>query len=59
MPQIVYVDEYQPSSARVTLGDPIFQKSTQAERIQVRKLGAPSPIGMLLIVGILYFVLRS
>lgn len=39
MPNIVYIDEYQPSSASLQLGkDPVYQVSKDSEQIRVGKL---------------------
>lgn len=39
MPNIIYVDEYQPSSASLQLGkDPVYQVSQDSEQIRVGKL---------------------
>lgn len=57
---VVYVDEYQPSSARLLLGqDPIYKTSKDDERIRIRRLAAPSPIGILIIFGLLYLITRK
>jgi len=63
--QIVYVDEYQPSSASLTLQDPIYKISQDNERIRVGKLAAPSPaliiIPLIVIggIGLLYLAMRK
>lgn len=56
--QIVYVNEYQPSSAKITQGDPIYRKSSETERLQIGRLAEPSPIAILIILGIIYFITR-
>jgi len=40
---IVYIDEYEPSSASLQLQDPIYKVSQSQEQIQVGKLQAPAP----------------
>ena len=40
--QIEYIDEYQPSSASLTLQDPIYKVSQDNERIRIGKAGLPS-----------------
>ena len=61
---VVYVNEYQPSSATLKLGDPIYTASKEKEKIQVGKL-APSPISYLIpliVVGsvglVLYWLVK-
>jgi hypothetical protein len=56
---VVYVDEYQPSQAYVRLGqDPIYKTSADDERIRIRRLAVPSPIGILIILGLIYLITR-
>jgi len=55
MQKIVYVDEYQPSSACVTIGkdDPFYKISSEAENIRVGKLAVPpATVGVLLILAL-------
>jgi len=54
---VVYVDEYQPSSAYLRLGqDPIYKTSRDDERIWIRRLVVPSPIGILIVFGLIYLL---
>ena len=39
---IVYVDEYEPSSASLQVTDPIYKISQNAERITVGRVGIPT-----------------
>lgn len=56
--QVVYVDEYQPSSAKITLGDPIYRGSSETESLRIGRIAAPSPIGILIVLGIIYLLTR-
>jgi len=57
---VVYVDEYEPSSAQVRLGqDPFYKTSRDDERIRIRRLAVPSPIGILIILGLIYLITRK
>ena len=55
MANIVYVNEYEPSKAQVTIGnqDPLYKKSANNEAIYVRKLApTPSPLAIILGIGV-------
>lgn len=65
MSQIIYVDEYEPSSASLEVGqDPIYKVSAESEQIRVRALQAPmNYVGPILLIGSLaavaYLIWRS
>jgi hypothetical protein len=43
--QVIYVNEYQPSSATLKIGgDPIYKVSGDDEKIRVGKVAVPSPL---------------
>jgi len=42
--QVVYVNEYQPSSASLKIDDPIYKVSSDDEKIRVGKIAVPSPL---------------
>jgi len=45
---VVYIDEYEPSSASLQLQDPIYKVSQDNEQIRVRKAGiSPSALYLL------------
>lgn len=54
MKQIVFVDEYQPSSATLTLNDPIYTKSQDTENIRI---GVANYTSILILFGIAAVVL--
>jgi len=57
MVQIVYVKEYQPSSAALQLGDPIYGRSVDDEHIRI---GAPNWLILIPFVGLfLWLVTRE
>jgi hypothetical protein len=49
--QVVYVNEYQPSSAKVVLGDPIYKKSYRTESIRVAPAVDVVPIALILVLA--------
>jgi hypothetical protein len=63
--QVVYVDEYQPSSASLTLQDPIYKVSQDNERIRIGKAGLPSyaiillPLIVIGGIGLIYLATRK
>lgn len=55
MAQVVYVKEYQPSSATLRIGgDPIYRESMKVEYLTV---GAPFPSWLILPIGVLLWLL--
>ena len=64
MSQIIYVDEYESSSASLEVGqDSIYKVSAESERIRVRALQAHNYVAPILLVGSLaavaYLIWRS
>jgi len=57
--QVICEDEYAPSCARLVLGDPIYKKSGRSELIRIRAVAPPSPIGILILLGIFYLLVRK
>jgi len=49
---ICYETEYQPSSAKLKLGDPFYQTSHKTETLQIRRVAAPPATGFLILLGI-------
>lgn len=49
---VIYIDEYEPSSASIQLQDPIYKVSQDNEQIRVRKAGITPPVLYLLPIAI-------
>ncbi|MCJ7635795.1 hypothetical protein MUP77_25815 [Candidatus Bathyarchaeota archaeon] len=64
MPEVVYVDEYQPSSASLKIGqDPIYKGSSESETIRVAVPAVPVLalilVGLVAGVGLTVYALTS
>lgn len=62
MTNIIYVNEYQPSSAHIKLGDkPIYRQSSESEIIRVTTPTTPilAVIGLITGVGLIIYALTS
>ena len=60
MPEVIYVDEYQPSSAFLRIGqDPIYRESGESETIRVATPAMPilAVVGLVAGIGLIVYAL--